>query len=525
MKEFVEYHDLYMKTDVLILADIIEQFRNISLIDYKLDPAYYYTSPNFFWDALLLMTGAKLELLTEDDKDIYLLFEMGIRGGMSQTGSLRYAKIDENTHLEYFDANSLYATAMLHKLPVSGFRFVDDFNIETYLTMSEDELMNLDESYLIECDLDYPLELHDKHIDLPLAPEKMIVKKEHLPNNYKEDKFEKLVTNLFPKKKYILYLENLVLYIKLGLELKSVYRVVKFNQFAWMKPYIEFNLKKRAETSEKFLQDYYKLGNNAVFGKTMENTRKYMNMSFETDPEKIKNIVAHPTYIDFQIITPDIIAIHRGKHKIKLNKPIYVGCKILDLSKYHMYDFFYNVLKVKYGDNIKLNLTDTDSFVVTIKTKDFNKDVLGDKWFNNYLDFNKFPIDHPLFNNNIACGKFKSEREGKILKEIAAVKSKCYSYEKESRAKGIVQAVRKNVLKHEDFVKAIFGTDLTVTQQTFRSYGHQLYTVEDTKIALTGDDTKRYICRNPINTRPIGHKANYIDNIIDELVDRLPITD
>ena len=112
--------------------------------------------------------------------------------------------------------------------------------------MNEEELDKLDESYLIECDLDYPLSLHDQHIDLPLAPEKMTVKQEYLPNGQKADKFEKLVTNLFPKKRYILYLETLVLYLQLGLKLENIYRVVKFKQEAWMKPYIEFNLKKRA---------------------------------------------------------------------------------------------------------------------------------------------------------------------------------------------------------------------------------------------------------------------------------------
>ena len=163
-----------------------------------------------------------------------------------------------------------------------------------------------------------------------------------------------------------------------------------------MKPFIDCNLNKRKETQ----QDIFKLANNLVFGKTMENVRKYRNVKFETNPDKVRKIVASPWYYDSEVIDEDIVMIEKTQKVVKLNKPIYCGMKILDISKFHMYDVWYTLLKPIFEDKLALILMDTDSFVFAVKGMDeetYNNTILNNPRLRDYLDFSKFPTDHPLY--------------------------------------------------------------------------------------------------------------------------------
>ena len=200
IKNLGEYHDLYLKSDVLLLADVFEEFRNICLKNYSLDPAWYYTSPGLSWDALLKHSGVKLELLTDPDK--LLLFEKGIRGGISMISN-RYGQANNkymeekydpshpSKYLAYLDANNLYGWAMMKPLPVGDFKWMEERELEHWE----------DFPCILEVDLDYPKDLHDLHNDYPLAPERL-----------KIGGVEKLIPNLWGKKKYVLHHKNLKLY-------------------------------------------------------------------------------------------------------------------------------------------------------------------------------------------------------------------------------------------------------------------------------------------------------------------------
>ena len=224
-KTIRDYHDLYLKSDVLLLSDVFENFRKICLKHYNLDPAHYYTSPGLAWDACLKETGQELELL--HDYDMLMMFERGIRGGISHI-SKRYAEAnnkymtdynpdEESTYIQYFDANNLYGWAMSQSLPTHGFKWIRDLTKETVMDILEKanhSMSNLGrKGYIFEVDLEYPPVLWKSHNDYPLAPEKMIA-----------NGVEKLICHFKPRKNYVVHYRNLRLYIEMGMRLTAVHR-------------------------------------------------------------------------------------------------------------------------------------------------------------------------------------------------------------------------------------------------------------------------------------------------------------
>ena len=302
LKNMGQYHDLYLQSDILLLADVFENFRKTCLEYYKLDPCHYFTSPGLSWDAMLKMTDIKLELMT--DIDMFQFIEKGLRGGISYIAN-RYGKANNkymkdynkdepSKYIMYLDANNLYGWAMSQYLPAGGFRWmtqnqIDKINLAKY---KEDSKKGL----ILEVDLDYPEDLHDLHNDYPLAPEKIKTTEDMLSEYSKEiaKKYNisiglvhKLIPTLKKKEKYVLHYRNLQLYIDLGLKVSKVHRVLEFNQSSWLKQYIDFNTAKRTNAKNAFEKDFFKLMNNSVFGKTMENIRKRVDVRLVTDEKKL----------------------------------------------------------------------------------------------------------------------------------------------------------------------------------------------------------------------------------------------
>ena len=374
-KTIGDYHDLYLKTDVVLLADVFQTFRKTCMDSYKLDPLHYYTAPCLSWDALLKHTNIDLELLT--DMDMHLFIEKGMRGGISMV-SKRHAKANnphtadynpenENNYIMYYDANNLYGWAMSQSLPYS------DFKWKTRNKDGKFDKRQKGNGWILEVDLEYPKHLHKLHNDYPLAPEKLAVKEEWL-SSYQTDLLEnksminitKLVPNLMDKKKYVVHYKTLQLYLSLGMKVKKVHRILEFNEKPWMEPYIRLNTELRKKAKSAFEKKFYKLMNNSVFGKTMENLRKRVDIKLVrtdgTENEKIRKIKAKPNFNRRVKFSDELSAIHVNKTKLTLNKPIYVGFSVLDLSKHLMYDWYYNKLKKKYGENCTLLYTDTDPY-------------------------------------------------------------------------------------------------------------------------------------------------------------------
>jgi hypothetical protein len=236
--------------------------------------------------------------------------------------------------------------------------------------------------------LEYPEKLHDRHNGYPLAPESARINEEMLSEYCREirEKYKisvggvgKLVTTLNEKEKYVVHSRNLQLYIKLGLKVKKIHRALQFNQSPWLAEYIGFNTKMRTVAKNDFEKNFFKLMNNSVFEKTMENLRKRVDVRLVSDEDKLKKLTSSPTFTSLKIFNEDLVAVKKIKEVLILNKPAHVGMCILELSKTLMYDFHYNYIKKKYGDKSKLLFTDTDDLMYEIKADDVYEDFFKDK--------------------------------------------------------------------------------------------------------------------------------------------------
>ena len=520
-----DYHDLYLRTDTLLLADVFENFRSMCYKQYGLDPAHYYTSPGLSWDALLKKSKVKLELLT--DYDMYLFVEKGLRGGISMS-SKRYCKANNpmvsnfdpekpTDYITYLDANNLYGWAMSQSLPTGGFEWVDPGALPPWEEQGVGS-MPTDKGYILEVDLQYPEELHDAHNSYPLAPEKLKVKMEWL-SDYQQGlvennsvlNVEKLVPNLYDKEKYVLHYRNLQLYVSLGMRVKKIHKVLRFNQSPWMEPYIRMNTECRKQAKSVFEKDLYKLMNNSVFGKTMENVRKHVDVQLVRGNEeaRLRKLIAKPSYYDRKIFDEELVAIHMQKSKLVLNKPIYVGMSILDLSKHLMYDVYYNQLKKQYGEKCDVLYTDTDSLLLHIETDDVYRDM--EKHIDLY-DTSDFPKEHYLHNtkNKKVLGKMKDECAGKPIIEYVGLRPKMYSILMDEhvikKAKGIRKYVVKKNMQHDHYKEALFDKKIfRHDMNMIRSYNHQIYGLCVNKISLSPLDTKRWIADDGVNTLAYGH--------------------
>ena len=382
-----------------------------------------------------------------------LFIEKGLRGGISYIAH-RHAEANNkymknydpskvSSYISDLDANNLYGWAMSQPLPYRNFKWIKACSPYIVGLTKRKGI-----GHIYEVDLEYPEELHDLHNDYPCAAEKIKVTDDMLSDycNEIKNKFKissgnvrKLIPTLRDKKNYVLHEENLKLYLSLGLKLKKVHRVLEFDEKPWLKEYIDFNTEKRKEAKNSFEKDFFKLMNNSVFGKTMENIRKRCNIYLETDPDHLLRQTAKPTFVSCKIFHENLVAVHMKKKILKLDKPSYVGMCILDLGKVLMYDFHYNFIKAKYGDLAKLLFTDTDSLCYHIITDDVYEHLyLSKDMFDNsdYSKSSKFFFDE----NKKVIGKFKDEAAGNPIVSFIGLKSKMYSYKVElSDGKGGVK--------------------------------------------------------------------------------------
>ena len=405
-------------------------------------------------------------------------------------------------YIMYFDANNLYGHAMSEKLPTHGFKWLSSGEMEN---LFNNQVVQIWEKTpcILEVDLEYPENLHDLHNDYPFCPERVECK----------NGVEKLIPNLRDKTKYVIHYKNLIQCLKAGLKLKKIHRGIKFIESEWMKPYIEMNTNLRTQAKNNFEKDFFKLMINSVFGKTMENIRNHVNVKLVNTQEKLKKLAAKPNYKNRKIFTENLISVHMKKTSLTMNKPVYLGMCILDLSKTIMYDFHYNYIKPKYGAKAKLLFTDTDSLMYEIETEDFYKDISED--VKDRFDTSDYPENHPsgipTGINKKVLGMFKDEAAGKIIKEFVGLRAKLYSFimedgKENKRCKGVKAQVVKNSITHEDYKTCLkTGKEQLRKQNIIRSYGHEVYTEEVNKIALSAADDKRYILDDGIHTLALGH--------------------
>ena len=516
-----EYHDLYLKSDVLLLADVFENFRETCFQYYKLDPAHFYSAPGLSWNACLKMTGIELELIS--DVDMYLMIEKGLRGGMSVITHRKavsnnkymssYDPDKPSKYITYLDANSLYSWSMNQYLPYGGFKWIDPegFSFDNVRADSET-------GHILEVDLIYPKELHDFHNEYPYCCEHTLVENDMLSpyatyiaekHGLVGGKNSKLISSLTDKKRYVIHEMNLKQAVDAGLVLTKIHRVIEFKQKPWMKDFIDFNIDKRKESKNEFEKGFFKIMCNATYGRTLMNLRKRQNISLITDATKLNDCVKKPDFISSKIFNENLVAVHNINQKLYMNQPIYVGFSILDLSKYHMYNFHYGFIKSKYGCDSKLLFTDTDSLCYEIITEDFYRDMYDNK---EQFDLSDMKLEQfKNSENKKVVGKFKDETQGSPICEFIGLRSKMYSIKlddgsEKKTAKGIVRNVIKNHLKHENYKQILeTGEKMNSTMKMIRSFDHKIYTVNVTKVSLSAYDDKRHIQDDGVTSYAYGH--------------------
>ena len=525
-----DYQDLYLKTDVLLLADIFENFREFSITEYRLDAAHYVSSPQLSWDAMLLFTNCEMELIS--DSKMFNMIDSGIRGGVSMI-SHRYAKAnnpemgplyntaEELSYIIYLDANNLYGWAMSQPMPIRNFKWLsnDEWKVLDWLNIPDDASIG----YILECDLLYPPTLHDLHNEFPLAPEKRYIQSEMLSKTQlrilshymvpkSSLKVQKLIPHFLPRKNYVIHYRNLKFYLEQGLQLVQVTKVLQFEQSAWLKPYIIKNQDLRARVKTDFEKSIAKLFNNSVYGKTCENQKKRSDIKLVNTEKACKRLIEKPHMRGFKIFKPQLAAIDLRKTQARIDKPFYVGFTVLELSKLHMFKFHYCYIKAKFADQAKLLFTDTDSLMYWIRGRNPYEQFLQDRA--EYFDFASYPKTHPCYDlqNNKVIGKFKDEANGAQITEFVGLRPKMYSFlinketpEEKHTAKGIQMAVSKK-LKHADFLSQLNNPhENRFMNWRIGSKLHELYTIQTEKRGLCSFDDKRVLMEDGISSLAYGH--------------------
>lgn len=514
IKTFREYHDLYLGIDVLGLVDVWEEFRNMSLKQDGLDPVYFISLPSLSLAGGLKCTGATPELLT--DQKMYEMFERGKRGGVSMA-VLRYAKANnpklpdydkkiKESYIRYWDMNNLYGGSMVQPLPYENFEWGDIKKIDLY-----------NDIYTAEVDLEYPKELWEMHNDLPLAPENIEITKDMISdisksmidkrNNKKGDiidgrftKSRKLVGHFRTRYNYVVHHKALKYYLSMGLKVSKIHNVITYKEKPWLKAWIEKNTKYRALAKNDFEKDFYKLKNNAIFGKTMENVRGRTKAKFVTNKEQLKKEWNKNTVYSPIRMSENMMIINHKKETTQLNKTIYAGQAILDLSKVDMFKFHYDIIKPNYTD-ARLCMTDTDSLCYWLPTNNLDEQIKNN--FHDYFDCSNLSKDHMLYDvkNKKQLGKMKDEAEGYEISEICTHRSKVYCYKKykngvyvtDRKCKGVNKRISK-MLNIDDYKNVIENQTIKkMTYNKISSKKHSVSTININKKCLSSYDDKRYM--------------------------------
>lgn len=515
------YTDLYLKTDVLLLTDVMENFRKTCKRHYNLDPAFYLTAPSLSFDAMLLKTGIQLELIS--DIEIFRMIQKGIRGGVCMC-SKRHAKANHkyldtydpsrtNSFIIYLDCNNLYGYSMCQSLPYSDFKFMNRYEIDNLqlnlLSISD----TAEKGYILEVDLKYPENLHIEHNDFPFCPEKF------LPPGGKN---KKLIPNLYDKYHYVIHYIHLKKCIQHGLILKRIHRAIVFKQSCFLRQYIDINTQLRQKAESTFEQDFFKLLNNSIFGKTLENNEhridvklvnKWCDLNNKTKKTTCaEKLISSPYFHSASVFSEDLVAIQLKPSRVILNKPIYIGFTVLELSKSHMYDFHYSIIKPFYGNRIELCYTDTDSLVYDVNTNDIYEDI--NKHFLKYFDTSNYDLHNefnlPIINKKVP-GLFKDEMSGKIIKEFVGLRSKLYCiktlYKTIKKAKGTKKCVTKN-LNMSDYKNVLYNCNIIRRKNVlFKSIKHEIFTQSVNKIALSNNDDKRMLLPDKVSTLSWGNST------------------
>jgi hypothetical protein len=288
----------------------------------------------------------------------------------------------------------------------------------------------------------------------------------------------------------------------MGIQITAIHRIVTFTQSTFFEPYITFNSTQRQAATDAFSKDFFKLKNNSLFGKTMESVRSRKDMRICQTKKKVIKYISKPLFLSIKDFGPNLVGIQLLKEEVLLDKPLFIGQAVLDLSKLVMFKLRYQHLStyaLKFGGSISVAGGDTDSLFLEVRNISLKEQLLPAMMNDGLLDTSNYPRDHPFHSNTYKArlGCVKDEGEGEIFKEWVLLRPKCYSMitmkeHEHKRAKGIQRCVVANEMKHSNFLAVHKeGKDDFRDVRRFSSTAHSISTIQQRKKALTGWEDKR----------------------------------
>ena len=429
---------------------------------------------------------------------MYDFFDAGIRGGMTFVNK-HHVKASEDVQIMYIDINNLYGYAMTQYLPKGDFQWVyDESELAEILSVlnSNIDISEWQFGCYVEVDIDIPETVHDFLNEMPVAPEKLCPPGTNI---------EKLMMTLGPKRNYPVHWRTLQFYIQLGAVVTKIHKAVKFSQGPVFKQYIDSNTYFRSVSISEQNKIFYKLLNNSLYGKTVENLRKRLNLRLCNNATKLMTYTSKASFRKSIKIDDDLISVLLNKENIFLNRPSYIGQAILDLSKLCMHELKYKIL-AKYEARFKCKISivagDTDSFFLECRHVDVASKLIPAMIADGHLDISNYDKSHPLYSNEIAsvvC-RFKDETKGrgKILEGVFLC-PKSYSIlttshvpkeQNVKKAKGVI--LKGSTIDHDSYLEAYNDSIVVNIPQTkIGSRNHQLFTFKSNKKALSCYDNKR----------------------------------
>lgn len=514
-KSLKQYVKFYLNSDVCYLADACEVFRNFCLEKFKLDPlGYYFSLASFSFDAMLLYSNLEIPIIK--DKNIILFAQQSIRGGLcfgsqeyvksNSRYDINYKKEEEESQILTLDVVSLYATAMKnYPLPFGEYKWLD-----------KDELENLEKNilkislfgnvgFLVEADVNFPEEIHDKLSIFPLLPESKIM----------HDKSTKLIASLLNKRNYKCHFGLLQNALKNGAVLVKIRSAIKFHQQKWLEPYMSYVINLRKQAKIKIYQDILKLCLNIIFGKLTENLQNHINFKLITssDSEMVRNRwFANPRFKNFKIFSKNLLGVELKTQKVVYSRPNTCGTSILDLSKLYMSQIVYNVLEPQLKSDFKILYSDSDSFFIYCKGEKGYEMIRNNPHMFDTSDFESENIYNIIPQNKKLAGKLKVENSNSVIQSFIFLRPKAYAIllndnGEEStikKAKGVNKSII-HCFSFNDYLN-VFQNRNHIMAKMFNimSFNHKVFTVENNKKSLSIGCNKRYFFRDGTSL-PYGH--------------------
>lgn len=401
----------------------------------------------------------------------------------------------------------LLGAAQSCPMPLNNFQWLTREEIDALNVSALVE--NQDTGYVFEVSLSYPKELHFQHNNFGLCPENVQITEKDLSSYarqchrelYGKDTYKatKLISTFSDKKEYVVHYLTLKTYLELGMKIIKVHRVLSFHQTPYLKEYIDLCTSLRKKSKSSTHEAIWKLMNNALFGKTIQRKRDYLNVSFSTSEKTIGGMITNPLFTGYKIISPNLVACFSKSKCVLLDSPIQIGFSILELSKKIMFECYYNqICPALKGCHITTLFHDTDSFCIQVKSSIKNDDHL--EKMKSFMDFSNYKLDSvkydPTHKNKLFF--LKDEMRGEKVDAFIGLRSKNYCLRSAQdklmvKCKGITKGYKRN-LKFKHFKKCLDSIHSeSITQYQIRSKNHKVATLKCNKKAVTAFDDKKFL--------------------------------